>query len=195
MPHLTSFTAWLAARWVVAAGFMAGALLALVPVLHAAFALPLLLIFLHSPGYMIHQVEEHTGDRFRRFANRVVFHGREGLTVLNVLIINVGAVWGINLAALYAAAFLEPGYGLISPYAMLVNALTHLGAAARLKRYNPGLVTSVVLFLPLSLATLIIIGRLPETTFAQHAGGLGGALILHALIIASVLLRLRRLPG
>lgn len=195
MRVLTSFTAWLAARWVVAAAFMAGALLALVPLLHTAFALPLLLIFLHSPGYMIHQVEEHTGDRFRRFANQVVFHGREGLTVLNVLIINVGAVWGINLAALYAAAFCGPGYGLIAPYAMLVNGPTHIAMAVRLRRYNPGLVTSVVLFLPLSLATIIVIGRLPETTLAQHAIGLGGALILHALIIVSVMLRLRRLPG
>ncbi|WGD30666.1 HXXEE domain-containing protein [Ancylobacter sp. WKF20] len=195
MPRLTGFTSWLAARWVVAAAFMAGALLALVPVLHAAFALPLLLIFLHSPGYMIHQVEEHTGDRFRRFANSIVFGGREGLTVLNVLVINVGAVWGLNLAALYAAAFVGPGYGLIAPYAMLVNALTHLGAAARLKRYNPGLVTSLVLFLPLSLVTLTVIGRDPGTTLAQHGWGLAGALILHALIIASVALRLRRLPG
>ncbi len=195
MPRRSVFITWLAARWVVAAGFMAGALISLVPLLHAAFALPLLLIFLHSPGYMIHQVEEHTGDRFRRFTNSVMFHGREGLSVLNVLVINVGLVWGINLAALYAAAFWGPGYGLIAPYAMLVNGVIHVAAAVRLRRYNPGLVTAVVLFLPLSLATLMVIGRLPETTLAQHAAGLGGALLLHALIVVSVLLRLRRLPG
>lgn len=46
----------LARHWVAGAVFMAAALLALVPVLAADWPLPLLLIFLHSPGYMIHQV-------------------------------------------------------------------------------------------------------------------------------------------
>ena len=55
---------------VAGAVFMAAALLALVPLLAADWPLALLLIFLHSPGYMIHQVEEHTGDRFRSFVDR-----------------------------------------------------------------------------------------------------------------------------
>ncbi|MBS9478041.1 HXXEE domain-containing protein [Ancylobacter radicis] len=193
MQRLTQFKLWLATRWVVAAGFMAAVMLALVPVLESAFALPLLLIFLHNPGYMIHQVEEHTGDRFRRFANVVMFGGREGLTTASVLVVNVGAVWTLNLGALYAAAFAGPGYGLIAPYAMVVNAVTHIGAAARLRRYNPGLVTAILLFLPLALVTITVIGREPEVSLAEHAAGLGGALILHAVIIASVALRLRRL--
>ncbi|QFR31932.1 HXXEE domain-containing protein [Ancylobacter sp. TS-1] len=193
--RLLSLRNWLAGHWVAGAGFMAAALLAATPLLAALAPLPLLLLFLHSPGYMIHQVEEHTGDRFRRFANARVFGGREGLSTPAVLVINVGAVWLINLAALYAALAWGAGYGLVAPYAMLVNALTHLGARVRLGVYNPGLATAVALFLPLSLATLIVIGMEPEVGWRFHAAGLAGAVLLHLAIVAHVALRLRRLAG
>ncbi|PZQ80446.1 MAG: HXXEE domain-containing protein [Ancylobacter novellus] len=187
------FRNWLAARWVAAAGFMAAALLALVPVLWAPLALPVLLIFLHSPAYMLHQVEEHTGDRFRRFANTVMFGGREALTTASVMVINIPVVWGLNLGALYAASLLGPGYALVAPYALVVNALTHFGAALRLRRYNPGLATALLVFLPLGLVTLRVIGGEADTTLHQHLAALAGALALHALIILYVMLRLWRL--
>ncbi|MDF2618069.1 MAG: hypothetical protein K0S00_728 [Xanthobacteraceae bacterium] len=184
---------WLADHWVAGAGFMAAALLATAPLLGAEASLALLLIFLHSPGYMIHQVEEHTGDRFRLFANHVVFGGREALTTPAVLVINVGAVWALNLGALYAVLLWGPGYGLVAPYAMLVNGITHIGARVRLGVYNPGLVTSVALFLPLSLITIGAIGVEPEVGWRFHAAGLAGAVLLHLAIVAYVALRLRRL--
>lgn len=184
---------WLALRWVAAAGFMAVALLALVPVLCGPLALPVLLIFLHSPAYMVHQVEEHAGDRFRRFANEVVFGGREALTVSSVLAINLPVVWGLNLGALYAASFIGPGYALVAPYALVVNAISHVAAGVRLRRYNPGLATSLLVFLPLGPVTLYAIGGAAQASLGQHLAGLGGALALHALIILHVALRLRRL--
>lgn len=193
MAILSRFRDWLAAHWVAAAGFMAAALVVLVPVLWVPLALPVLLIFLHSPAYMLHQVEEHTGDRFRSFANRVVFGGREALTTTSVLVINIPAVWGLNLGALYAASFAGPGYALVAPYALLVNAVTHVAAAVRLRRYNPGLISALFVFVPLSLVTLWVIGGEAGATLGQHLAGLAGALVLHALIILYVVLRLWRL--
>ncbi|MCW2274672.1 HXXEE domain-containing protein [Rhodoblastus acidophilus] len=180
---------WLYSRWVSAAGFMAATLLAVLPLLSAAYALPLVLLFLHSPGYMVHQVEEHTGDRFRTFVNQRVFGGRNALSVTAVLVINLPVVWGLNLAALYAAWLWGAGYGLVAPYAMLVNGVTHIGASVRFRSYNPGLLTSLFLFLPLSLATLYAIGPVGA---GFHYAGLGLALLLHLLIIAHVLRRIRR---
>ncbi|MEO8669259.1 MAG: HXXEE domain-containing protein [Bauldia sp.] len=179
--------AWLASRWVAAAGFMAAALLATVPLLESAFALPLVLIFLASPVYMIHQVEEHTGDRFRTFVNQRVFGGRDALSTAGVLVINLPVVWGLNLAALYAAFAWGFGYGLVSAYAMLVNAIVHIGGAARFRAYDPGLVTSVVLFLPLSLATILTV----DASLGFHLVALFLAILLHALIIVAVLSRVR----
>ena len=186
---------WLAGHWVVGAGFMAAALLALAPLLFQTLSLPLLMIFLHSPAYMIHQVEEHAGDRFRAFANGRIFGGREGLTTNAVLVINLAVVWGMNLAAFYAAFLISPGFGLIAPYAMLVNAFTHLGARVNFGSYNPGVVSAAVLFVPLSSSTILVINRLPDVGAADNIVAIAGAFLLHALIILNVKRRLRALRG
>jgi hypothetical protein len=189
---MSKLKAWFASRWVAGAGFMGAALLALVPVL-GAFSLPLLLIFLHSPVYMLHQVEEHTGDRFRTFANQKIFGGRDALSVTDVLVINLPLVWGLNLGALYAAFAWGPGAGLVAPYAMLVNAIAHLGAAARFRIYNPGLITAIVLFIPLSVVTIYLVGAEPSVGPGYHAVALAGAILIHVVIIAAVLIRFRSL--
>ncbi|MDG4879500.1 HXXEE domain-containing protein [Mesorhizobium sp. WSM4935] len=181
--------AWLADYWVIGAGFMAASLMAAAPVV--SLPLPVFLIFLHSPVYMAHQVEEHTGDRFRKFANEHVFSGRDALTVASVLVINLPFVWGINPLALYAAFLWGPAWGLVAPYVMVVNALAHLVTSARLGKYNPGLVTSVVLFLPLGVATIWIIGW--TEGLAPPLVGAALAILLHLAIIAVVAARYRSL--
>ncbi|MBZ9817318.1 HXXEE domain-containing protein [Mesorhizobium sp. CA7] len=181
--------AWLADYWVIGAGFMAASLIAAAPVL--SLPLPVFLIFLHSPFYMVHQVEEHAGDRFRKFANENVFGGRDALTVASVLVINLPFVWGINLLALYAAFLWGPAWGLVAPYVMIVNALAHLVTSARLGKYNPGLVTSVILFLPLSVATIWMIGR--TGGLVPQLIGAALAILLHLAIIAVVAARYRSL--
>jgi hypothetical protein len=180
---------WLADYWVIGAGFMAASLVAVAPVI--LLPLPMLLIFLHSPVYMVHQVEEHTGDRFRKFANEHVFGGRDTLTVAWVLVINLPFVWGINLLALYAAFLWGPAWGLVAPYVMIVNALAHLVTSARLGKYNPGLVTSVILFLPLSVVTIWMIGW--TEGLVPHLTGAALAILLHLAIIAVVAARYRSL--
>lgn len=175
-------------HWVAGAVFMAAALLALAPLLAADWPFALLLIFLHSPGYMIHQVEEHTGDRFRSFVNQVMFGGREALTTGDVLWVNCGAVWGIDLIALYVAWIAGPGWALVAPYLMLVNSVGHIGPALRFRSYNPGLVTGIVLFIPLGLVTVLSI----PATAAQHALGFGVSLLLHVIIAANAIRRASR---
>jgi hypothetical protein len=167
---------------------MAVALLLVVPLVGDVWPLGLTLIFLHSPSYMIHQVEEHAHDRFRTFVNARVFGGREALTVADVLWVNIGAVWLIDFAALYLARFVGPGWALAAPYLMLVNAVSHIAGAARFRGYNPGLVTSVAIFLPLGVATLVVV----RGDLVQHVIGLGVSLALHAAIVVSAT---RRAPA
>lgn len=168
----------LAAHWVTGAMFMCGALLLVLPVLPGG---PERIIYLAGPLYMLHQVEEHLGDRFRTFVNTRVF-GVEALTVADVLWVNLPGVWGLNLAALYAAAALGPGWGLAAVYLILLNGISHIGMAVALRSYNPGLVTGAALFVPFGLWGIASV----PGTMAQQAFGLAVAVAVHAAIMVTV---------
>ncbi len=176
-------------HWVAGAGFISGALLLLVPLLWDSWPRGLLLVFLHVPGYMIHQVEEHAGDRFRRFTNTIVFAGREALTNSDVIWINVGGVWGLDLAALYLGRFVSLGWAMIAPCLMLVNAALHIASAIRYRRYNPGLVTSILIFLPLGITTLLVV----PATQLQDTVALGLAIAVHIAIALNAMRRIAAL--
>ncbi|MFC0243500.1 HXXEE domain-containing protein [Rhodopseudomonas telluris] len=169
---------YLEAHWVAAALCMGIALLLLLPLGVPGGDRALLLIYLASPIYMLHQVEEHLGDRFRRYVNGVVFGGVEALTPGDVLLINLPGVWGINLAALYAAYFIDPGWGLAAAYLILVNGITHVAMAAHLRAYNPGLASAALVFIPFGLYAVL---HIPGTGL-QHVFALVIAIGLHAAI-------------
>ncbi len=170
---------WLAARWVTGAMFMCGALLLVLPAMPAG---SVRLIYLAGPLYMLHQVEEHLGDRFRRYVNTRMFGGVEALTVADVLWINLPGVWGLNLLALYAALWFAPGWGLAAFYLMLVNGIAHLAMMIKLRDYNPGLASAALLFVPFSLFGLVVV----PGSLLQHLFGLAVALVVHAAIMVVV---------
>jgi hypothetical protein len=178
-----SLTQWLKLYWVAASLCMGLLLLTLAPIFDLRNDLFLLLVYLHTPLYMLHQVEEHTGDRFREFVNQRVFHGVEALTGTAVLVINLPGVWGVTILSLYAAVFIAPGWGLPAVYLVAVNALVHIAGATASRAYNPGLWTAIALFLPLSTLSLWQSGLNPSTDWRYHAFGLVVALVIHAAII------------
>src|SRR5262249_19177166 len=141
------------------------------------------------PIYMVHQVEEHAGDRFRQFVNDRIAGGRNALTTPAVIVINVGLVWGVDLLALYLARFIAPGFGLIAGYLALVNAVVHVAGALAGRAYNPGLATGILLFIPFGTWALVAVAGTPGVSIADHAVGLGCALATHVAIIAYVLRR------
>ena len=110
-----------------------------------------------------------------------------------VFVINIPGVWGVNLVSIWLAFGIGVGWGLIGVYLTLVNALAHIGQAIRLRSYNPGLATAVVLFLPVSIAGALIIGAVPGVGAGHHLVGLAVAIAIHAGIIAYVFTRRRRL--
>ncbi len=162
----TMIKSWLEAYWVAGAVFMGLALLLLAPVGFAGEGLALLLIFLASPVYMLHQVEEHTGDRFRTYINGTVFGGVQALSVSDVLWINLPGVWGLNLAALYAAHFIDVGWGVAAGYLILINGIAHIAMAARFRGYNPGLATGALVFVPFGLASILLV---PATSARERS--------------------------
>lgn len=104
--------------------------------------------------YMLHQIEEHLWPgNFRQFANAHVFKsGNDDWPVDEggVALINIGYVWlPVGLAALFPGPLRWVGLGWVG--LTLINAITHIVTSIRFRIYNPGLVTSIVLFLPFTI--------------------------------------------
>lgn len=182
-------------NWVYGGFLAALMLLALTPVLASGWSLPLLLIWLQLPVYMLHQFEEHYADRFRLFVNATIGGGKEVLSHLDVFVINVGGVWGVDCIAFWLAARVSIGLGLIAVYLSLVNSVGHCAQAIVMRRYNPGLITAILLFIPLGIVTLVVLAGTGEVTVADHLIGLAVALLVHAAIIVRVITRKRQLTG
>jgi hypothetical protein len=131
--------------------------------------------------YMIHQIEEHLWPGgFRQFANARVFKSGDDdwpVSEGGVALVNVGYVW---LPILFAALFPGPlrwlGLGWVG--LTLINGISHIVTSIRFRGYNPGLVTSIVLFLPF---TIWMLAR------EVSAGLLTGWQVV-ALLIAGILL-------
>jgi hypothetical protein len=173
-------------HWVYG-GALAGILLLIMfPLLISSWSAPLALTFLHLPMYMLHQYEEHDKDRFRIFFNETIGGGKEVLSPLAVFMINVPGVWGVIAIATYLAAKVNIGLGLIAVYLAVINGLVHIGHALLFKRYNPGLVTGVTLFLPIGAYSIWQFQLSGNGGFAAQAIGIVVAVGIHVAIIAYV---------
>ncbi|HEX3745638.1 MAG TPA: HXXEE domain-containing protein [Bryobacteraceae bacterium] len=185
---------WLYRHWVAAALITGIFLLVLLPALAQSWSVALLLVYLQLPIYLFHQVEEHTGDRFRVHVN-LMFGGVEALTPEAVLVINIPGVWGVGMLALYAALFFGVGWGLTPIYLVLVNALIHLAAGVAKREYNPGLWTALVLFLPIGAFALWSVNSTPGVSTLQNMVGLAIAILIHVAIVVHTASRARKLAA
>jgi hypothetical protein len=178
------FTRWLSRQWVKLALVLGTLLLLLLPILSYRLEWNsfLILVYLQTPIYMLHQVEEHTRDRFRTFLNQQIYHGVEALTPVAVLWINIPGVWGITFVSLYMAVFVAAGWGLIGAYLTAVNAVVHLAWGIGMRKYNPGLWTAILLFVPLSVLTFWKSAG-TQATWVNHLVGLAVAMGIHAAIV------------
>ena len=180
--------------WVYGGALAGVLLLLLLPAIDAGWPLVLMLVYLQMPIYMLHQLEEHDDDRFQHVINEMVGHGRDVLPLGAIFVINIG-VWVLNLISFMLAAHVGIGWGLIGVYAMVVNAIVHIADGIAKRAWDPGLVTAIVLFLPVGLSGLWAIAATGEATAVQHVVGIVIALAIHAGIVLYVLGNARRLGG
>jgi hypothetical protein len=185
---------WLLRQWQYAGFLTAILLLLLLPLWAFETGIVLALVYLQLPLYMLHQLEEHAGDRFRRFVNDRMAGGRDALTPMATLVINVVGVWLLDLISLYLAFFVSPGFGLIAVYLAVVNAVVHLVAAIILRAYNPGLWTAILLFLPLGACSLYVLTS-AGAGLGEHVLGLIVAVAIHVMILAYVRRRVSRMQA
>ncbi len=177
-------------NWVYGGFLMGLMLLVLSPLLVNQWDELSILALLCLPAYAVHQYEEHDADRFRIFVNAQMGGGKEALTIADVFWINTLGVWGYLAIVLWAARVVSSGWAMAAAFLLLVNGLAHITQFATLRRYNPGLASAIVLFIPLSAAMLWI--GISSTSSWQLALSLAAALLVHALILVRVKMNLAK---
>ncbi len=168
------------ANWVYG-GVLAGVMLfALTPLLAVHWSWLELFVFLALPIYMLHQYEEHDDDRFRSYVNSTLANGRVGLSLADVFVINIGAVWALLTGVLWLVHRADGGWATVAAYLLLINGTSHIISAFAMRAYNPGLVTAVAAFLPLGGTLLWALW--PVATAVQHMVGLAIVIGVHGWI-------------
>jgi hypothetical protein len=153
----------------------------------------LVLLLTLLPVYMIHQYEEHAHGRFASDINETFGKGHIVMSPLAIFAINIGTVWAVFAISFYLARFVAAGFAFIPVYLTLLNALLHMGMALRMRKYNPGLSTSIALFLPWGIFLLISFERNVSHLLAFNLIGVVAGIIGHAGIVAYVLYQRSRL--
>lgn len=107
-------------------------------------------------AYLAHQFEEHGVDLYGRmyyfheYANAILSLQGASLTPLMILKINSVAVWFACFLALWGGRkYVWPGLAVGS--LVICNGALHIANAVNSGEYNPGLATSIVVFLPLAV--------------------------------------------
>lgn len=151
------------------------------------------MVALLLPIYMVHQYEEHAHGRFIAFVNEHVGKGLPILTVESVFWINILLVWVLFVAISAVTAWVSPILVLIPIYATLLNGIVHIATTAKLRVYNPGLFTSIALFVPWCVACAWVWTRQVDRPWLATVIGLIGAVAVHAILIVYALRRKQRL--
>ena len=96
----------------------------------------------------------------------------------------------LDVVAIYLACFVSLSLGLIAFYLPMLNACGHIVPALIKKQYNPGLITSVAIFLPVGIVSTYLVSQAAGCELRDHLLALGVAFAVHATIIVHVRRRL-----
>lgn len=161
----------------------------------ARFSDPRWLCWLPLPIYMLHQVEEHGVDLFGHcYAFQAALCATLGspdtsrcpATPEFIAAVNLGTVWIAGLASgLAGPKRLFACTGMVGLIA--VNAILHVVASIRSGHYDPGLLSSLVLFLPVALWTFARLLAQGLVTKRLVALSMAVGAVMHGVLAASVL--------
>jgi hypothetical protein len=118
----------------------------------------LFLIWIQIPVYLLHQFEEHARNGFKNYINKKVFKVQEGdfpLNDKNIFWINIPIIW-ILMPTFAVLSSINMMFGLWIPYFAVLNSLSHVIFSIRNREYNPGLIVSLILGIPVGAYALIV---------------------------------------
>lgn len=189
------FRSWFTKNWSRTALPAAFLLFLLTPLVLFYGNIPLMIVFLQLPLYMIHQYEEHARGAFKSYTNKLFGNGAEILTDRAIMRINVLLVWVANLLLLYLTAFWTLQAGVVSLYLTFLNGAGHVVLGFIRGEANPGYWSSLFLFLPVSSIFLLYLTVFHEIFFLDHLLGIGGSVLLHLPFLILILVRKKNLAS
>lgn len=139
------------------------------------------IVLLQTPLYMLHQTEEYVfPGGFAEFFNRDIFKlgtGKGPLDQNFIFFVNIPLIW-ILLPAFGLLSTLDYQYGIWIPYFSFFAGIAHILLSIRARKlYNPGLVVSLVLNIPIGLWAILYLldsGVIRDIVLNPHmAIGLG----------------------
>jgi hypothetical protein len=154
----------------------------------------LFLIWIQLPIYLLHQFEEHTWNGFKNYVNRNVFKVKEDDFPLNDKIIfwvNIPVVW-ILIPIFAGLSSVNIMFGLWIPYFAVFNSLTHVIVSIRNQEYNPGLIVSLILGIPVGIYALIIFYSHITVPAIITILSIFFAILLHLILLGYIKMRIKK---
>ena len=150
-------------------------------------------------AYIIHQFEEHWIDIF---GNKYAFYEYFNTLFLTVLgaqdssviilsreaifLINTSLVWLVGVIAIWRSP--KHLFPLLAMNGIvLVNAISHILPGIFQKSYNPGLLTAIVIFLPLAIAFYRKVLFTKQYAKSQVIASIVWAILAHVILITGLL--------
>ncbi|MEM9265663.1 MAG: HXXEE domain-containing protein [Cyanobacteria bacterium P01_F01_bin.13] len=150
-------------------------------------------------AYIVHQYEEHWIDLF---GNQYAFYGYINelfLSTLNVqntgimplspesiFVINTSLVWLVGIIAIWRSPkHLFPALTMAG--ITLVNAVSHIMAGIAKQSYNPGLLTAIIIFIPLAIVFYRNIFITVPTASIQVKVSIIWAILAHVIMVGGLL--------
>jgi hypothetical protein len=185
---------WLYKNWAKLSVFIALIVTILILIYVKLENFVLFLIWLQIPIYLLHQYEEHGHNGFKNYINKKVFKVEEGeypLNDENIFWINIPIIWIIIPLFAYLSSF-NIIFGLWIPYFAVLNSLSHVIFSLRKKEYNPGLIVSLLLGIPVGIYALLIFYTYISVPLIISVISIFVALLLHIIIFGYIRMNYKR---
>lgn len=150
-------------------------------------------------AYIVHQFEEHWVDlygqtfAFKPYLNSFLSNligqrdGTELISDASIFVINTSLVWLVGTLAIWKGS-----QHIFAPLCMaaivVVNGISHIGAAGLAGGYNPGLLTAVLVFLPLGIFAYIALLKSGAASAGLVLASLLWGLLAHIIMIGGIVM-------
>lgn len=151
-------------------------------------------------AYIVHQFEEHWIDlygqtfAFKPYLNGFLSNlmgqqaGTELISDASIFVINTSLVWLVGALAIWRGGSKHIFATLCMAAIVVVNAVSHVGVVVARMSYNPGLLTAVLVFLPLGVFAYGALLRRGAASPRLVVASLAWGVLAHIIMIGGLVL-------